>query len=288
MASLTSGIETRHSRGCRSREGRRCSCDPTYRAEAFDRRSGQRIRKTFPTLAAARAWRSDAQREIRQGVRRGPSGLTLREAAERWLDGARSGVIRARGGHPYKPSALNGYATALTDRILPELGGAKLEDVTRGDVQAFADRLLAEGLQPSTVRGALMPLRVVYRYLLQRELVAVNPTTGLEWPRSATVRERIASPSEAAALLAALEESDRALWAAALYAGLRAGELQGLAWDQVDLGSGVIRVERAWDPKSHQFIAPKSAAGRRRVPVIPILRDLLVDQKLRGDGEGLV
>ena len=63
---------------------------------------------------------------------------------------------------------------------------------------------------------------------------------------------------------------------------------KGLAWDQVDLGSGIIRVERAWDPKSHQFIGPKSAGGRRRVPVIPILRDLLVDQKLRGDGEGLV
>ncbi len=172
--------------------------------------------------------------------------------------------------------------------MLPDLSGVRLEDITKGDVQALADRLLASGLQPSTIRNALMPLRAICRHPLVREVVAVNPTIGIELPRSAIRRDRIAAPQEAADLLVALCETDRALWATALYAGLRAGELQGLAWEHVDLGAGLIRVERAWDPKNRVMLEPKSRADRRRVPIIPSLRDLLVEHKMRGDGAGLV
>ena len=50
---------------------------------------------------------------------------------------------------------------------------------------------------------------------------------------------RIASPEEAARLIAALEPRDRGLWATAMYAGLRRGELQALDWSSVDLAAGV-------------------------------------------------
>ncbi len=62
----------------------------------------------------------------------------------------------------------------------------------------------------------------------------------------------------AARLLAALPEKDRALWATAMYAGLRRGELMALHWEDVDLASGLIRVERAYDLKEHEFIEAKS------------------------------
>jgi integrase len=35
---------------------------------------------------------------------------------------------------------------------------------------------------------------------------------------------------------------DRAIWATALYAGLRYGELRALRWSSIDLASGSIRV----------------------------------------------
>jgi integrase len=55
--------------------------------------------------------------------------------------------------------------------------------------------------------------------------VAVNPTSGLELPAARGGRDRIAPPAEAAELIAALLPRDRALWATAMYAGLRRGEL---------------------------------------------------------------
>jgi integrase len=67
---------------------------------------------------------------------------------------------------------------------------------------------------------------------------------------------------------------DRALWATALYAGLRRGELAGLHAADVDLATGVIRVERGWDQIEGE-VAPKSKQGRRKVPIPAVLRDHL-------------
>jgi integrase len=219
---------------------------------------------------------------------RAGSSETLGAAAEAWLDGVKSGAIRNRSGRTYKPSAIRGYEASLVLRVLPELGGVRLSEVRRVDLQDFADRLCADGLDPSTVRNTLMPLRAIFRRAVARGEVAVNPTSSLELPAMEGARDRIASPAEAAELLAALPERDRALWATAMYAGLRRGELLALRWEDVDLAAGVIHVERSWDAKDGA-VGPKSRAGRRTVPIPAVLRDHLVEHKLRsGRHVGLV
>jgi ketosteroid isomerase-like protein len=45
-------------------------------------------------------------------------------------------------------------------------------------VQDFADRLLAEGTDPSTLRNTVMPLRVIAKWHEARGDIAVNPTRG--------------------------------------------------------------------------------------------------------------
>ena len=116
----------------------------------------------------------------------------------------------------------------------------------------------------------------------------MNPTTGLELPAVRGRRERVASPVEASILVTALPESERALWATALYAGLRLGELRALRWVDVDFSAGVIRVCRSWDPREGE-IAPKSQAGVRDVPIPAALRSLLVARRLTsGCTDGLV
>ncbi|MGI8461205.1 MAG: tyrosine-type recombinase/integrase [Solirubrobacterales bacterium] len=281
------GIFVRHFKACATHSGGRCNCRPTYQASVWSAGDGRRIKKSFPTLAEAKAWRVDAQGAIRRGTMRAPSQLTLREVAEAWLPGARKGSIRNRSGDRYKPSVIRTYEISLRLRVLPELGGRKLSEIRRADLQDFADRLLAAGTDASTIRNTLMPLRAILRRSVARGDIAVNPTSGLELPAVRGRRDRIASPEESSKLVGALPERDRALWATALYGGLRRGELQALRWDDVDLAKGVIRIERAWDVREGE-IEPKSRAGRRTVPIAAVLRDYLVEDKQRRDGDGLV
>jgi integrase len=219
---------------------------------------------------------------------RAPSRVTLREAADDWHVGAKAGTIRTRSGDLYKPSALRGYEASLRRRILPDLGGARLSDITRRDLQDLADHLIGERLDPSTIRNVLMPLRAIFRRALQRGDIVVNPTSGLALPAVRGRRERYASPDEAERLLEAVPTEDRPIWATAMYAGLRLGELRALRVEDVDLAAGVITVERAWDPRVG-VIPPKSRSAVRRVPIPRILRGYLAEHRLRiGRAEGLI
>ena len=288
MAQRT-GIEVRHKKACVSRRGGRCNCQPTYQASVWSARESKRIRKTFPTLAEARAWRSETQTGVRRGTLRAPAHTTVLEAAEELVAGMKSGRARTRSGDVYKPSAIRSYESALRDHIVPALGPVRLGEVQHRDVQRIADDLLAAGRDPSTIRNALMPLRVIFRRAVEDGDVAVNPCAHLRLPAVRGRRERIASPEDAVRLLAALPDLDRPVWATALYAGLRRGELMALRWEEVDLAGGVIRVERAYDDKEHVEIGPKSRAGRRAVPIVGALRDVLVEHKQRqGRDAGLV
>jgi integrase len=132
-------------------------------------------------------------------------------------------------------------------------------------------------------------LRAIYRRALARGEVALNPTLELALPAVRGRRERIARPDEAAALIGALPRSEQALWATALYAGLRLGELQALDWIHLDLEDNLIQIERSWD-RVAGFIEPKSRSGRRRVPISNTLRTHLLSHRLQQGkgGQGFV
>ena len=235
------------------------------------RRSG-----AWPTRSV---WRDDARVEVRRGLLARLAAADGRRAAAGWLEGARAGRIRNRSGDVYKPSALRGYEELAAAAAAAGVRRTSASTASRAWTSRTSSRTCsATGLGPSTIRNTLMPLRAIYRRAVARGEVAVNPTRGLELPAVRGRRDRIASPAEAAALLAALEQ-DRALWATAMYAGLRRGELQGLRIEDIDLRRGVIGVRRTWDPVEGP-LDPKSRSGVRVVPIPARLKAILAEHLL--------
>ena len=287
---IPTGVRVRHSRSCASRATGPCDCSPSFEAAAYAKRDGKKVRKTFTSLGEARRWRTAMLKLADDGGLRKPAATTFRDAAALWLDQARAGAIRTKSGDVYKPSALRGYEQALRLRLLPPLGAHRLSDVTRADLQRLVSVWQEAGLSPSSIRNTINAVRAIYRSadLLVDGAIPPSPTLGLRLPAVRGRRERIASPSEASRLLEALPPEDRALWATALYAGLRLGELRALDWEHVDLASGTIAVERSFDPKAG-FVEPKSRAGSRSVPVPSVLREALIKHKYAtGQDSGLV
>lgn len=276
-------IKKRHSGNCPAKRGKRCSCNGGYRAEVYSPRDKKKIRKTFTHRADAQSWAAEVKRGVDHGTLRAPTKRTLGEAAGAWLAGAEAGTIRNRSGNEYKPATLRGYRQALEDHVLPALSGRKMNAVTTSDLQALVDRWSAEGQSPSTIRNSIKPLQAIYRRARAREGLAVNPTRDLELPAPNAKEVEIVAPNVAAQLLDVLPAEDRALWATALYAGLRYGELRALRWSAVDLAGGSIRVTESWDPKDGA-IAPKTKNSQRTTPLPGLLRDYLMEHRI-GAGE---
>jgi integrase len=188
----TTGLRKRHSRTCRSRDRAACNCSGSWEASVYSKRDGKKIRRSFPTEAAARGWRADAGSALRKGgLRSAPAG-TLRDAWTAWIDATERGEILSRHRRPYKPSTLRGYKAAMNDHVLPDLGALRLGDLTADDFQALVDRLVGTGSSGSTVRNALVPCQALYRK--HRRQVLVDPTSELDLPEPSGRRERIAEP----------------------------------------------------------------------------------------------
>lgn len=283
------GILPRHSRACASKADDPCDCRPSFEASVYSKADAKRIRKSFPTLATARTWRRKMETARDEGSLRAPAKITVNDAAEQWLAKARTGEIQNRGETTYKPSVIRSYEQCLRLRVLPEIGAHKLAEVTKGDLVRLVGRWRASGLDPSTVRNTLLPLRAIYRdaaYLTSGDVP--NPTIGLQTGKVTGRRDRIASPDEAAKLIDALPAGDRALWSTAFYAGLRHGEIKALTWENVNIATGIITVSASWDQQAGS-VEPKSSAGRRDVPIIGRLRDLLLEHRMStGRDTGLV
>ena len=176
---------------------------------------------------------------------------------------------------------------------MPELGQYRLAELDRDAVQDMIERMLSgdadDGSARSRHRQSETPSPPCAQCGATLPRASRNPAT--RWrARTARIpkgRDRYATPGEAATLLAVLPARTRrsgeprstpACAAASSWAFARVTSTSPL---------GVIRVEQAYDARSKEIIPPKSYAGRRKVPVAGLLRDPLVDARVRASERGL-
>lgn len=280
------GVEVRHTKGCASRSGARCDCDPSYQANVWDGANRRQIRKTFPTLAAAKRWRTEALVAVRSGELRPKSATPkLADALEQMLDSMRAGRLLTRSGERYKPGTIRNYEFGIRRQAGPRLGHLRVHEVQRRDIQRMIDELHAEGVSPSKIRQAVDPIRVLFREAIRRDEVKTTPCQYLLLPANRPEPRVALAPERIEQLLAALQEEDRAMWATAFYAGLRRGELRALRWRDVDLARSSISVSRSWDDREGEQ-TPKSRAGMREVLILPVLGQMLAAHGLETGRSG--
>src|SRR3954453_22836013 len=171
---MAGGIRKRPPRNCRSRGGGRCNWRAGWEASIYLAREGKKVRRTFDREAEARSWRNDTHSALAERSQSGPS-LTLEQGAWLWLEAARTGRVRDRSGHTYKPATLREYARVLRLGVLSDFGATQLSAIARGDLQSFVDKMLAEELAASTIRNTINPLQAIFRQAVRRELTASPP-----------------------------------------------------------------------------------------------------------------
>jgi integrase len=265
------GVYKVHARGC---PGGRCRCAAAFQGAVYSRRERRYIRKHFDTQREAEIWRGELRSAVDRGEAKAPTRQTVAEAMDTLLAGMRDKTITTRSGNEYKPATTRRYETAWRRYLEPEVGHKRLTDVDRICVKALVAACIRAEMAPSTIRNTLDPLRVVIREAIEDGRLTVDPMAGMKMPAGQGRRERVADRAEAQMLIEALPISEQALWATALYAGLRRGELRALQCDGLDFDADEIAVDEGWDDVEGAQ-GTKSNAGERRVPMVGVLKRCL-------------
>lgn len=269
-------IYARHRVGCRVKElpknptlkevARACNCEPSYWGRVYDRDLAKYSKtKACTTTAAARNARKALLATIERGGAPGGKSIKLRDAHARMIEDAKAGRFLNKWGKRYTTKALDTIDNSLSVHILPKLGHKKVDEIRTLHLQQRVDDL-APRLSGSRVRGIVNSVHTLYRWSKKMEFATEDPAVGIELPAlNEKKRDRIATPSEFARLLNALEPADALPYALAGYAWGRRSQVLYLLWEEVDLKTGILE----WGVEEDG--ARKSEAARH---VIPLLRPL--------------
>jgi len=212
----------------------------------------------------------------------------------------------------HKPKTAETNRSMVNKHIIPAIGSKRLDKLTTDDVRRIRIEILDKGLSPSTALRAHSVFAAAMDQAFQDELVTENIVKRVKRPKKAAATVPIITPDDAMNVLRATY-GDRlgSRLIAAFYTGARQGELLGLELDRVNFirntlditwqlqaiswqhgcagKCGRIRGTDCPDRKlnfpadwEHRHLTgtlylarPKSKAGKRPIPIVPVLRAAL-------------
>jgi len=248
---------------------------------------GHHVRRGFSTRSLAEAWLDSlvARQAAKEDIGKGQQ--TVSSAIDAWATRA----ARERG---WKAKTVADVAWKL-GYVKPYLGDTALADVLPDDVDRALDDL-SRSLAETTMRQIRNYVFQVFESAVKRRYITFNPVIKPERRKRAKQKEpqRLSAP-QAALLLRAAETSFYALaWWLLLTLGMRAGEVCGLRWGDLDLDNASIHIQAAVAElrgRSHQG-TPKGDKKRRialprlLVPLFRLHRQAVVRRAAQGTQKG--
>lgn len=259
---------------------------------AYTGPSGRRHIETFERKKDADARHAAVKVNITKGVHTADSdSITVAAAGIRW--------IKSGEGNNLERATLDEYQRHLDTHIAPYIGNVKLSKLTAPTVVDLRNKLrdgvpapghnAATKRSPAMVKKVISSLSAILADAQENGLVAQNVVRNLtSWKKKGSKAEQrrklkvgvdIPTPNEIKAIVGKLEGRWRPLLLTAIFTGLRASELRGLRWSDVDLKKGNVHVHQRAD-RYNEIAAPKSEAGERTVPLPPIVASALREWKL--------
>jgi len=251
-------------------------------------RDGKRRIETFQKKKLADARSSEVAVDIKSSVHvpRGES-ITVAQAGDNWIARCEADKLER--------STIAQYRQHLDGHIKPHIGSAKLADLTGPQVASFERQLHKAGASDAMRRKVLVSLSSLLRLAMREGDVNRNVADGHRVKTNKRARRKlkigvdIPSLEEIRAFVGVLNDRWGPFFLTAVFTGMRASELRGLNWENVDLKKGEIHVRERAD-RFHEIGHPKSESSERTIPVGPIVVNRLKAWKLecpKGD-HGLV
>jgi integrase len=240
----------------------------------YSDQEGDRHIETFARKKDADEYHATVKVDVRHGVHSAPSkSVTVSEAAESWIKRVEA--------EDRERSTLASYRQHVNLHIAPRIGKIKLAHLTPKKVEDFRDDLLLKLGRP-LARKVLTSLKSLLKAAKHAQVAAdVSIGTDKRGKHKLEAGIDFPTPAEVKRLIEAAKKDDKrcTLLLTAALTGLRASELRGLRWSDIDLKTGELHVRQRAD-RYGTIGAPKSDSSRRTVPLAPDLLAALKKWKL--------
>jgi integrase len=212
---------------------------------------------------------------------------------------AREWLVDYPARHSIRPNTLQNYQSFIDRHLIPFFGAMPVDAISVDRVEDFIAAKRASGgssrfegkpLADSSLATGLHTLGLILKRAVRRKLVPANVAREAEW-RGVQAIDRVDPFStaelgkiQAAAVQIAARDARRvylpAMIAVWMRTGLRAGEVSGLQWQDVDLAAGTVRIERTY---SRRRLGPTKTGRTRIVSMCHPIGEIVADWRPRSD-----
>jgi integrase len=149
-------------------------------------------------------------------------------------------------------------------KIDPCLGNRLLSEITPLHIQGFLSERL-KTVKAGTVRNDCMLIKEMFKHAYQWGYIKTNFASIVQYPKYIKDEIAILEPGEAKKLLEHCDNHYKIAYLTAFQTGLRAGELWGLQWGDIDWNSKKIYVRHT--PWKGKLTTPKTKNAIRNVDI---------------------
>lgn len=244
----------------------------------YSDQKGERHIETFAKKRDADIRHDAVRTDVRKGVHTAVNrSITVEKAAEDWLAYVE--------GENAERSTIEQYKAHVRLHINPRIGREKLATLTAPRIESIRDDLLKTLSRPMA-RKVLTSLKAILKDAQRRGNVAQNVAAGVTVRRDKRAEDSrpqlgvdIPLPAEIEAIIKAAKGRWKPLIITAAFSGLRASELRGLRWRDIDFKKGEISVRQRADI-FNEIGKPKSVTSVRTFPLRPIVLQTLREWKV--------
>ena len=193
-----------------------------------------------------------------------------------------------------RPATQRTYEGYIRLYLHPRLGNIPLNKVTINNIQQMCTWMMTEArLDQKNGDGGLSDSQVINCYSLcdrvlekavTEKLIVRNPAKGCKLPPNRPNEMKVLSREDMQkVLIQAKEENYYELFLLEFATGLRLGELMALQWDDVDLVTGELRINKQVNLVGSKLVIsePKTKAAVRTLILPPSVRKVLAEYKTR-------